>query len=320
MTSVFLPVILGATVTYVPRFSPQQVHQLIRRGNISVMMAVPSMYAALARLKNLRREDFTSIQLAVSGGEPLPAQLYHDMYEKTGLRILEGYGMTETSPVIAVNQPWAHKPGTVGRPLPGVQVQVRDGLGRPLPPGREGELYVRGPLVMKEYFRKPEHTAHALDSDGWFRTGDIDHRRRRKRLPARGRTGSRRTPRRPGSHRLQPGRPQPRRSRRRLRHTQGEHIVFARGIEILLPIPTGRLQNTPAGPYPRRTAARTHGENPQKRAEKTVGNLNATPTHAGTRARRPNGSHETGGAEAPPPPYNKKTPVGGEVDPTAPNR
>ena len=172
-TVTLLPLVLGAPVTYIPRFSPQAAHQVAATGDISVIMAVPSMYAAIARLKSIQPGDFARIQLAVSGGEPLPATLYDEVLLKTGMNLLEGYGMTETAPVISANQPWAQRVGSVGHPLPGVEVQVRDATGSVLPAGRTGELCVRGPGVMQGYFNRPADTAAAIDRDGWLRTGDI---------------------------------------------------------------------------------------------------------------------------------------------------
>lgn len=168
-----LPIVLGATVTYIPRFSPQAVHRTVRDARISVMMAVPTMYRAIARLKDIKPVDFASVQLAVSGGEPLPRPVYDEVLARTGMILLEGYGMTETSPVISANVPSAHRVGSVGRPLPGVEVVCRDDEGKPASPGAEGELYVRGPLVMKGYYHNSEETRAVLDAAGWLRTGDI---------------------------------------------------------------------------------------------------------------------------------------------------
>jgi len=169
----FLPVVLGAAITYIPRFSPQAVYKAIYENNLSLILAIPSMYAALARLKTLDPARFASVKLAVSGGEPLPRCVYDAVLERTGMPLIEGYGMTETSPIISANQPWAHRVGTVGRPLPGVEVQVRDPTGQPLDPGQEGELCVRGPLVMQGYFNRPAETVAVVDQNGWLRTGDI---------------------------------------------------------------------------------------------------------------------------------------------------
>lgn len=169
----FLPIHLGATVTYLPRFSPQAAYKLICEAGITMLLAVPSMYGAVARLKSIDQEKFGRIKIAASGGEPLPRTTYHLFQEKTGVRLIEGYGLTETSPVLAADVPWEHHVGTVGRLLPGVEVQLRDAQGGVLAHDQEGELFVRGPGIMKGYYNKPEETARAIDADGWFRTGDI---------------------------------------------------------------------------------------------------------------------------------------------------
>ncbi len=171
--TVFLPVVLGATVHYIPRFSPQATYKTIRERGVTVLMAVPSMYAAVARLKSVEPDAFKRIHIAASGGEPLPRTVYDLFHERTGVRLIEGYGLTETSPIISADLPWAHKVGTVGPPLPGVELEVRDDAGVPVGAGVDGELFVRGPGIMKGYYRKPEETAAVIDADGWFRTGDI---------------------------------------------------------------------------------------------------------------------------------------------------
>lgn len=170
----FLPVILGATVSFIPRFSAQAVYETLAADpSISLFLAVPSMYAAIARLKSLEASKCQRLKLAVSGGEPLPRKIYDHVLERTGIRLMEGYGMTETSPVISCDLPSRHRVGTVGLPLPGVEIRVRDEAGVPLPGNTKGELYVRGPLVMKGYYNRPEETRAVVDKDGWMRTGDI---------------------------------------------------------------------------------------------------------------------------------------------------
>ena len=168
-----LPSFLGGTVTYIPRFSPQAAYQAIINDRITVLIAVASMYGAIGRLKSLEAEKLKNTYMAVSGGEPLPRAVYDEFYRRTGIRISEGYGMTETSPVVCCDLPWDHHVGTVGLPIPDVQVSIRDGNGETLAGDQEGEICVRGPCVMKGYYNRPEETAAVIDADGWLRTGDL---------------------------------------------------------------------------------------------------------------------------------------------------
>jgi len=167
------PVALGATVHYLLRFQPAQVVETIQREAISVFMAVPSMYAALLRLKDAPADSFRPLALAISGGEPLPLNVYAAFEQRWGVRLLEGYGLTETSPVVSINMPWGFRPGSVGRTVQGVQVRIADERGMDAATGREGEVWVRGPNVMRGYYGRPEETEAVIDSEGWFHTGDI---------------------------------------------------------------------------------------------------------------------------------------------------
>lgn len=168
-----MPIFLGGAVTHIPRFSPQAAYQAIAHGNVTVVLAVASMYGAIARLKNIEAERFKKVHIVVSGGEPLPRAVYDEFHRRTGTRISEGYGLTETSPVVSADVPWAHKVGTVGPPIPGVEIQLRDASGKPVQGDQEGEICVRGPNVMQGYYHRPEETAAVIDREGWFRTGDL---------------------------------------------------------------------------------------------------------------------------------------------------
>lgn len=169
----FLPMIRGGSVTFIPRFSPQATYRAIQTLDVNILLGVPSMYAAIARLKSIDPAHFAGIHIAASGGEALPPAIYELFRERTGIPLIEGYGLTETSPIIAADLPASHRRGTVGKPLPGVEVQLRDAEGRVETENHEGELFVRGPLVMQGYYKQPEETRRMIDEHGWLRTGDI---------------------------------------------------------------------------------------------------------------------------------------------------
>lgn len=168
-----VPLALGASVYYLPRFQPAAVLHAIRDRRISIVMAVASMYAALLRTKSSPSDDLRQVEYVISGGEALPQNVYDAFRERFGVSILQGYGLTETSPVVALDMPWAHRPGTVGQPVPGVEVGAFDDAGRRLAAGQIGELWVHGPNVMKGYFKKPAETEAVLIHAGWFKTGDM---------------------------------------------------------------------------------------------------------------------------------------------------
>ncbi len=167
-----LPLILGASVHFLPRFSPAAVVSAIAEKRVSVFMAVASMYAALAKMRAADPSMLQSLGLAVSGGEALPVSVARAFAEKFGVEICEGYGLTETSPVATMNKPWAKRLGSVGLALPGVKVNTVDATGRELPVGGEGELVIRGHCVMQGYHNKPVATDEVVRGGALF-TGDI---------------------------------------------------------------------------------------------------------------------------------------------------
>lgn len=171
--TLLLPTLLGATVHFQARFQPADVVQAVARDRISVFLAVPSMLVAIARDKTVPADTFQGVRLPICGGEPLSPELWSEYRDRFGIELLEGYGLTETSPVVAANVPGANRPGTVGRALSVVETCVRDELGNALPSGQAGELCFRGPTIMQGYYNRPADTAAAIDVDGWFRSGDI---------------------------------------------------------------------------------------------------------------------------------------------------
>ncbi|MFQ5591057.1 MAG: class I adenylate-forming enzyme family protein, partial [Phycisphaerae bacterium] len=171
--NVLVPIVLGASVFAIPRFSPAAVVRAVRSQRISVLLAIPSMYAAILKLKSARSDSFRDVRLAVSGGEPLPESVRIGFKERFGVVLREGYGLTETSPVVTACPADADRAGSVGKPIRNVEIRIVGAEGQPLAPGEAGEILVRGPGVMKGYFRNREETRRVLDRDGWFRTGDI---------------------------------------------------------------------------------------------------------------------------------------------------
>ena len=169
------PIRAGASVYYMPRFSPGTLIRAIRERRSSVLMIVASIYTAMLRARDAGREDLRSLVYAISGGEALPMRTFEQFREKFGIEILQGYGMTETSAVVSFNMPWQHRVGSVGRPIPNVEVAAFDDDSRRLPAGATGELWVRGPGVMQGYYHKPAESAAAFGPDGWLRTGDAGH-------------------------------------------------------------------------------------------------------------------------------------------------
>jgi long-chain acyl-CoA synthetase len=169
-----LPLVVGMKVAYTARFVPHKVVKLIREHKPTVFIAIPSMYNALLAAKDAKPEDFASLRLIVSGGEPLPDSVFQRFFERFGVRITEGYGLTETAPVTNWCRPSEWKPHSVGMPLPRVIERIADiPTGRIMDAGEEGEVQIAGPNVMQGYYHMPAETEAAFTSDGFFKTGDI---------------------------------------------------------------------------------------------------------------------------------------------------
>ncbi len=173
LATMLAPMQLGAMTVYIARFSPVGTIKAIREHGISVMAAVPSMYGALARLKDATPADVQTLYAPLSGGEPLPANIRERFFQKFQKHILEGYGLTETIGPVTVNVPHARVDGSVGTPMPGVIIKITDDDGNPLPQGQSGEVWLAGPMIMKGYFNLPQETATAMTADGFFKTGDL---------------------------------------------------------------------------------------------------------------------------------------------------
>ncbi|WP_205699642.1 long-chain fatty acid--CoA ligase [Conexibacter sp. SYSU D00693] len=163
----------GAELLLVPRFEPGPVAQLIEDERATVFLGVPTMYTALLHAPAAQGRDLSSLRRCLSGGAAMPMELLRAFEEAHGCELIEGYGLSETSPVAAANRPGARRPGSIGRPIWGVEMRVVDAEGRPAPQGEVGEVQIRGHNVMTGYHGRPEATADAIDADGWFSTGDL---------------------------------------------------------------------------------------------------------------------------------------------------
>ncbi|MFA5140755.1 MAG: long-chain fatty acid--CoA ligase [Elusimicrobiota bacterium] len=177
---VLLPLRGGAKNIVSPSITPAAAWlRMMSKHGATLIAAVPQVYAVLAKeakgLKGLalRWWFFRRTWLFVSGAAPLSPKTAEDFRSAFGKGIIEGYGLTETSPVATVNAVDSPRPGSVGKALPGVELRIADDSGAPLPVGEEGEILIRGPNVMKGYLDDPEATAAAISPEGWLRTGDI---------------------------------------------------------------------------------------------------------------------------------------------------
>ncbi len=161
----------GSRMLFLNRFDADTVIDLLPRA--TAMMGVPTFYTRLLANPRLTREACAGIRLFVSGSAPLLAETFKEWEARTGHRILERYGMTETTMSTSNPLKGERIAGTVGHPLPGVEARIADADGRPLPQGEVGTLEVRGPNVFKGYWRNPEKTAEEFRPDGFFITGDL---------------------------------------------------------------------------------------------------------------------------------------------------
>jgi long-chain acyl-CoA synthetase len=175
VTSIMNFSIQGAgTMVLQPRFVVDDVLKAIQRERPDILPGVPTMYMAINHAPNLARYNLRSLKGATSGAAPLPIEVERRFEELTGVRIVEGYGLTEASPVTHSVPTHGHAPGTIGVPLPSTEAAIfdQDSDRQRLGPGELGELAVRGPQVMQGYWNRPEDTADVL-RDGWLFTGDI---------------------------------------------------------------------------------------------------------------------------------------------------
>jgi long-chain acyl-CoA synthetase len=166
--------LLGGLNYLIP--DPRDLHRLIRvmaHAKITWMSGVNTLFNALTNAPEFKELDFSSLGVAIAGGAAIQSEVARRWRDITGGDLVEGYGLTEASPVVCINPFAAPKLGTVGLPVPSTDVTIRDDAGNVLANGQEGEVWVRGPQVMRGYWQQPAETDRVLSADGWLRTGDI---------------------------------------------------------------------------------------------------------------------------------------------------
>jgi acyl-CoA synthetase (AMP-forming)/AMP-acid ligase II len=168
----------GATCVVMPKFELDPYLDLVERHRATLLHVVPPVVVALAKHPGVAGRDFAAIRKLFSGAAPLGAELTEQCLRRIGCVVQQGYGLTETSPVAHVSSgdPAKIKHGSIGSPVANTECRVVDPeTGADLPAGGDGEIWIRGPQVMRGYFNRPEETRATIDADGWLHTGDIGH-------------------------------------------------------------------------------------------------------------------------------------------------
>ena len=164
---------LGSTLTLMPRFDPAKALEVIQRDKVTHFAAVPTMYVTMLNHPDRAKYDLSSLRMCGSGGAPIAIDTLDTWQGHYGYQIREGYGLTETSPTATWSQdPVAPRIGSCGQAIWGCQIKIVDDNGNTLPPGKEGEVLIRGVNIMKGYYKQPEATAQVI-KNGWFYSGDI---------------------------------------------------------------------------------------------------------------------------------------------------
>ncbi|HEY1673047.1 MAG TPA: long-chain fatty acid--CoA ligase [Streptosporangiaceae bacterium] len=163
----------GACLTLLPRFDAGHALRILAGHRVTVFEGVPTMYVALLHQPDRADHDTSALQMCISGGAALPVEVLRGFEAAFGVPVLEGYGLSETSPIASFNHPGRdRKPGSIGTPIRDVQMRVVDEADHEVPQGQVGEIVIHGPNVMKGYWQRPDATAEAV-REGWFHTGDL---------------------------------------------------------------------------------------------------------------------------------------------------
>lgn len=173
MAGIIIPLLNGCSLVPLPKFDPAQTAEAIARTGATIFLGVPSMYNLLLRLPERHTADLQGLHFCISGGAAMPQEIMQQFEKRFGVLIYEGDGPTECSPVTCVNPIGGkRKPQSVGPSIPGVEMKIMDEQGQEKPRGEIGEICVRGPNVMKGYWKRPDETRESFFGE-WFRTGDL---------------------------------------------------------------------------------------------------------------------------------------------------
>jgi long-chain acyl-CoA synthetase len=168
---------VGACLSMIPRFDPVKALEIIERDRVTIFQGVPTMYHAMLNCDARETADVSSLRACMSGGSAMPVEVMREFEKAFGCEVLEGYGLSETSPVASFNHPGRErKPGSIGTPIEGVEMKVVDDEGKDVEgTGEEavGEIAIKGHNVMKGYWGRDDATKEVLGDDGWFRSGDM---------------------------------------------------------------------------------------------------------------------------------------------------
>jgi long-chain acyl-CoA synthetase len=166
-------VLVGACLTLVPKFDPGEALAAMARDNVTHFYGVPTMYGALLHHPGREEHDLSTLRVCMTGGSSMPVEVLRGFEDAFGAIVLEGYGLSETSPVACCNHPERErKPGSIGTPIEGVEMAILDEDGNEVAQGEAGEIVIRGHNIMKGYWERPEATEEAMRG-GWFHSGDI---------------------------------------------------------------------------------------------------------------------------------------------------
>ena len=163
----------GASVVLVQRFDPTTALETFAERNVTVVPGAPQMWAMFAQMSGAETEVLSRIRVALTGASKMPEQVTKDLIVKFGLHVREGYGLTESAPVLTTSLTGNHKVGSIGKPVPRVQLRLVDEHGEDADLGDSGEVWAKGENIFLGYYRDQEATDRVLTHDGWLRTGDI---------------------------------------------------------------------------------------------------------------------------------------------------